>query len=472
MSSRCVPPHPSPSLKLTIPRPVVRKTYGKAPPRSSSTVSLFDASPPPTPSLAGPSSSAYRSSSPSFDRLDSPLGSSPPRAVRERDGTPLFFSCDEEEEETRQSRDGLVKEQSVKAKAKAPVKVVKKAETQSSLKGFFAPLPKPKKRPLEPSPANSSPSPSSNSPSSMLGLSRPATITKFIKTPTPTPSAPGKENKSTTRKPVQMRLTHLPLLHTCPQCGMSFMRGGEDEAVHRVHHTRVLRGIVWEGVKVKGKGREEGWRVVADDVEFGEGKGKGRGRVVVVDGSVGGPKINEILSTVDLVLSAPALPPPILAQCKIFLFLTSSPPPPPSESTAKRQKLDPTLRQANKDGRERVISVVVAQGIKWAMRVLKDGEGVDKKVVETGGFGSVSCEPTHLPTPLGIHRLYTIPSYRSHHLSTHLLNAACAHTVYGCELDPKKGQVAFSQPTESGRKMMERWGGGEVRVFVDDESQL
>ncbi|WVQ73755.1 hypothetical protein IAR50_003335 [Cryptococcus sp. DSM 104548] len=455
-------------------RPVVRKTYGKAPPRSSSSVSLYDASSPPPPSLAGPSSSAYRSSSPAFDRLDSPLGSSPPRDLREREGTPLFFSCDEDEvEETRPSRDaGQEKEQALKAKGKAPVKVVKKAETQSSLKGFFAPLPKPKKRPLEPSPVYSLPSPT---PSSMLGLSRPTTARKFIKTPTPTSSAPGKENRSI-RKPVQMRLTHLPLLHTCPQCGMSFMRGGEDEAVHRVHHTRVLRGILWEGAKVKGKGKggEEGWKVVADDVEFGEGRGKGRGRIVVVDGSVGGPKMNEILSTVDLVLSAPALPPSILAQCKIFLFLTSSPPPPPPEATAKRQKLDPTLSKANKDGKERVISVVVAQGIKWAMRVLRDGEGVEgkEKVVETGGFGSVSCEPTPLPTPLGIHRLYTIPSYRSHHLSTHLLNAACAHTVYGCELDPKKGQVAFSQPTESGRKMMERWGGGEVRVFVDDESQI
>lgn len=49
---------------------------------------------------------------------------------------------------------------------------------------------------------------------------------------------------------------------------------------------------------------------------------------------------------------------------------------------------------------------------------------------------------------------------------------ACEHTVYGCTFDPTKGEVAFSQPTESGRGVMERWGGGEVRVFVDDQSQL
>lgn len=80
--------------------------------------------------------------------------------------------------------------------------------------------------------------------------------------------------------------------------------------------------------------------------------------------------------------------------------------------------------------------------------------------------------PTPLPTPLGIHRLYTTPSYRSHSLSSRLLDAACEHTVYGCTFDPRRGEIAFSQPTESGRGVMERWGGGEVRVFVDDESQL
>ena len=42
----------------------------------------------------------------------------------------------------------------------------------------------------------------------------------------------------------------------------------------------------------------------------------------------------------------------------------------------------------------------------------------------------------------------------------------------GTSFDPRKGEVAFSQPTNSGRITMEKWGGGDVRVFVDDESQL
>jgi N-acetyltransferase len=52
------------------------------------------------------------------------------------------------------------------------------------------------------------------------------------------------------------------------------------------------------------------------------------------------------------------------------------------------------------------------------------------------------------------------------------LDASCQHTVYGCTFDPAIGDVAFSQPTESGRKTMERWGSGHVRVFIEDERQL
>lgn len=80
--------------------------------------------------------------------------------------------------------------------------------------------------------------------------------------------------------------------------------------------------------------------------------------------------------------------------------------------------------------------------------------------------------PKRLDTPLGIHRVFTIPTYRSLGIAQLLLDAACRYTVYGCSFDPLKGQVAFSQPTNSGRGVMTKWGQGQVRVFVDDESQL
>lgn len=39
------------------------------------------------------------------------------------------------------------------------------------------------------------------------------------------------------------------------------------------------------------------------------------------------------------------------------------------------------------------------------------------------------------------------------------------------QCDPTAGDVAFSQPTNSGKALMDAWGGGGVRVFVEDEQQ-
>ncbi|KAK6907203.1 hypothetical protein I203_101193 [Kwoniella mangroviensis CBS 8507] len=452
-------------------KPVVRRTYGKAPPRVSSSLSLFDDHPSSSPPLV----SNFRSSSPpSSSRLDTPTPSSPPTPAKRplgiRESSPLFFSADEEDEENENPSltPNLAEKVSkhVEVNGRRTIKSLpSKKVIQSSLKGFFVPRLQTKKtKALQPATivpiaSSSSSKQSAGSPSSILGIK------------------PPRSNLSKPKSLTQLHLTHLPLLHTCQGCGMSFMRGGEDESVHVAHHTRVLRGIVWDGLgKGKGKSRDDkGWKVVRDDISFGE-KERGKGKVVMVDGSYGGSKLDEILSTVDRVLSSPPLPQAILERCKVFLFVTSSPPP---ASSTKRQKLDSSI-SIKVVQRERVVGVVVAQGIKWAMRVLKDGEqlqceGAEKErkvVVESGGFGSVTCDPAPLPTPLGIHRLYISPSYRSNNLSYHLLNASCSNTVYGCTFDPTVGDVAFSQPTQSGRAVMERWGQGGIRVFADDESQL
>ena len=99
--------------------------------------------------------------------------------------------------------------------------------------------------------------------------------------------------------------------------------------------------------------------------------------------------------------------------------------------------------------------------------------GIEKRARGSGTMHTTAdSSPSPLDTPLGIHRLFTVPSYRSLSLARHLLDASSQHTVYGCTFDPRKGDVAFSQPTDSGRRTMERWGGGNVRVFIDDERQL
>jgi len=246
----------------------------------------------------------------------------------------------------------------VESKRNSPAPPPKQA-VQSTLRGFFAPAPN--KRPL----AERSTIPP------ITPAARPWTPRSVSTVKT--------ESKSSM---TQMHLTHLPLLHSCKECSMSYVRGGEDEALHAKHHVKVIRGMPWDGLG-KGKGKQTGpdigWKVVTDHVEFGSGREKGKGRVVMCDGSWGGHKVSpaskvttdrqlaEILSTVDTVLSSPALDPPMLERCRIFLFVTSSPPP-----TSKKARPLPGGKQ--RPNVDRIVSVVVAQPIKVAMRVLRDGE--------------------------------------------------------------------------------------------------
>lgn len=57
--------------------------------------------------------------------------------------------------------------------------------------------------------------------------------------------------------------------------------------------------------------------------------------------------------------------------------------------------------------------------------------------------------------------------YRRLGIANALLDAAAANFIHGCPLDPKKGEVAFSQPTAAGEAVMSSWGGGGVRVYED-----
>jgi N-acetyltransferase len=103
-------------------------------------------------------------------------------------------------------------------------------------------------------------------------------------------------------------------------------------------------------------------------------------------------QLNDILCMVDTVLSAPALPRTILDNCKVFLLVTASPPLPTTASgQRKRTRLSGVKGGATP--RERIVGVVVAQRIRWAMRVLRDSDSEQReglKIVDTGG--GVICE--------------------------------------------------------------------------------
>lgn len=77
------------------------------------------------------------------------------------------------------------------------------------------------------------------------------------------------------------------------------------------------------------------------------------------------------------------------------------------------------------------------------------------------------CSPKQLPTPLGIPRVFVASSYRRRGVATALLDVAAETFLHGCAINPRLGQVAFSQPTGDGRSLMEHWGGGGVRIYQE-----
>lgn len=121
--------------------------------------------------------------------------------------------------------------------------------------------------------------------------------------------------------------------------------------------------------------------------------------------------------------------------------------------------------------RERIIGCVIAQRISTAMAIVPIPNATDNpdttNLVPIGPSGNLFCDPMLLPTPMGIPRLFVPSTHRRLGIATRLLSAAARTFIYGCPLDPEKGQIAFSQPTGSGQAVMDAWGKGGVRIYED-----
>ena len=181
-------------------------------------------------------------------------------------------------------------------------------------------------------------------------------------------------------------------------------------------------------------------------------------------------QLTTLLESVNITLSAPALTPQTLKASKAYLFLLSS----GSSSPSGTHK-------------EKIIGCVIAQRISTAMAIApqaiaelakpnNDDDILEGKASEGSQLSSLSDPsdsssitliPTPLPTPLGISRLFVSSTHRRLGIGSRLLTAAAKTFIHGCPLDPKKGEIAFSQPTGLGGKVLEKWAGGKGRVFEE-----
>jgi N-acetyltransferase len=64
--------------------------------------------------------------------------------------------------------------------------------------------------------------------------------------------------------------------------------------------------------------------------------------------------------------------------------------------------------------------------------------------------------------------MFVSSKHRRQGIARALLNAAAETFILGCHLDPRQSQIAFSQPTGDGNKVMQDWGGGRIRIYEED----
>jgi len=260
-----------------------------------------------------------------------------------------------------------------------------------------------------------------------------------------------------------------PTLVTCKLCDLSYTRGApEDEELHRTHCSRVVRGMEWSREE---RTLEKPLGSGVSDVELVEE------HCVLPNGTVGrivriqcdiakgklGQKVTIILSTINRVLSAPSLPDSDLKSAKVYMMIV--PATSPKHTKAKRSPKHSLS--------ERIVGCVITSRITHAMRVLDIPEQESSKIPKSDlvcvdiddSRGNVYCDPALIPVTLGIPRLFVVPSHRRQGIAQALLDAAARTAIWGCPLDPASGQIAFSQPTASGRAVMKAWGGEHIRIY-------
>ncbi|TCD66677.1 hypothetical protein EIP91_001031 [Steccherinum ochraceum] len=163
------------------------------------------------------------------------------------------------------------------------------------------------------------------------------------------------KSKEKEKKQKQLTQLHFALettvLRTCALCDLTYTKGApDDESLHRSHCARVQRGLEW-GKEEERECAKANVEEVVSDIRLRNGM---RGRIVCFRAEVGGKigaKVNTLLDTINLTLSAPALSPSALQASKVYLFLLT------------------TTSKTSSTSREKIVGCAIAQRINTAMAI-------------------------------------------------------------------------------------------------------
>uniref|UniRef100_V5EJI3 DNA mismatch repair proteins mutS family domain-containing protein n=1 Tax=Kalmanozyma brasiliensis (strain GHG001) TaxID=1365824 RepID=V5EJI3_KALBG len=299
--------------------------------------------------------------------------------------------------------------------------------------------------------------------------------------PAPRRSQP-KTASSATKEPEQLILDLGQRIRIrCTECDMQYdTSSAEDCSLHARHHERTVKGLDWNAKSLTTLGEEVSQLSLRRRAAPGKSVLRGR-----QSGSEGGDvhsvaircydmstlkeatatrKINELLQTVDEALGAAAVDVTEIQGCKVLVAICG--------------------------GRAAGAAVVGRVPAGQAREVLpsnnnKENDGLTddpttKRTVwnDAGDaiFVSDALASSKTP-PVGVFRIHVIASWRRTGMASALLDAAANNSVYGFDMDglikmygSRAKSVAFSQPTEAGRKLAEAWirkdSEGSARLIV------
>ena len=103
---------------------------------------------------------------------------------------------------------------------------------------------------------------------------------------------------------------------------------------------------------------------------------------------------------------------------------------------------------------DKCVGFCLAEKISTAFRVVPK-EDTENQVMISNKSSSISASTASDVALLGISRIWTSKSHRERGIANDLLNCTRMNFFYGVEAP--KNLVAFSQPTESGARLAERW---------------
>ncbi|KAL8868939.1 MAG: hypothetical protein Q9174_004647, partial [Haloplaca sp. 1 TL-2023] len=253
---------------------------------------------------------------------------------------------------------------------------------------------------------------------------------------------------------------------TCKTCGMEYIPSNrEDAALHKEFHAMNLGGVevgkrfqTSKDMK-KAYPRDKKWLNAAEDMVVVDRKSPQWAR----------NKVRKILEVVNMELGS--------AEIRDEELWAASPVQPESvgHSTKKKKGNDEPEKMGDRfkaflhiDG-EKCVGLCLVEKISGAKKVVdSESNEVQKRANEPGLRSSSICVSKKLGIALlGIARIWTSKSHRGRGIAQDLLDAARVNFFYGVEI--KKEMVAFSQPTESGGRLAQRWYGQKSDWLVYGE---